>query len=352
MGCSRTAEWERLGALRNKNAWVTEVAAAVAEGPVLLSVLGALLTPAARACVPNGGLQAALAARPEFVVSAEGHGRAVVSAAGVEVDCRDPIGESGSALMTVTGLPYWTGVDDLRTLLDGTAGAEMADISIARTRQGLHAGYATIGVPTKHTEALRAALHGRTVGSRYIEVSVREATVSTESVSRADLENEVRSVLRRAGGSMPLSALGMAPRVRHGVRSGPCETPSRLKDLVLAMPDVEVRGPSGREVVHFRSRGAASDSVACVGLCALPAEVQIVRLRGLPFSASAADVRDLLAAHGLQPENVTIPRQPGGRSSGIALVDFGTPVPALMVEPLHLARLGGRYLELLPANSR
>merc|ERR1719240_1727026 len=175
MGCSRTAEWERLGALRKTDAWVTEVAAAVAEGPVLLSVVGALLTPAARARVPSGGLQAALAARPEFVVSAESHGRAVVAAAGVPVDCGDPIGESGSASLTVSGLPYWAGIEDLRTLLDGTAGAELADISIARTRQGLHAGYATIGVPTQHAEPLRAALHGRTIGSRYIEVSVRES---------------------------------------------------------------------------------------------------------------------------------------------------------------------------------
>jgi len=63
-------------------------------------------------------------------------------------------------------------------------------------------------------------------------------------------------------------------------------------------------------------------------------------------------VRDLLAAHGLEPESVTIPRQTGGRSSGIALVDFGSPVSALMVEPLHLARLGGRDLELLPETGR
>jgi hypothetical protein len=352
MGCSRTAEWERLGALRNTDAWVSEVAAAVAEGPVLLSVLGALLTPAARARVPSGGLQAALAARPEFVVSAEGHGRAVVAAAGTAVDSRDHIVESGSALITVTGLPYWTGIEDLRALLDGTDGAELAEISIARTRQGLHAGYATIGVPTQHADALRAVLHGRTVGSRYIEVSVRESPVSTTAVPRTDLENEVRSVLRRAGGSMPLSAIGMAPRVRHGVRRAPGDTSPRLKDLVLAMPDVEVRGASGREVVHFRSSGAAGASVAGVEACVLPAEVQVVRLRGLPFGASPADVRDLLDSYDLEPESVTIPRQTGGRSSGIALVDFGAPVPALMVEPLHLARLGGRYLELLPAQSR
>jgi hypothetical protein len=158
--------------------------------------------------------------------------------------------------------------------------------------------------------------------------------------------------LRRAGGSMPLSALGMAPRVRDGVRRAPGDTPSRLKDLVLAMPDAEVRGASGREVVHFCPRGGAGASVAGVEPCALPAEVQVVRLRGLPFGASAADVRDLLAAYSLEPESVTIPRQTGGRSSGIALVDFGAPVPALMVEPLHLARLGGRYLELLPAHNR
>merc|ERR1719240_404206 len=108
MGCSRTAEWERLGALRKTDAWVTEVSAAVAEGPVLLSVLGALLTPAARARMPSGGLQAALAARPEFVVSAAGHGQA-----GVAADSCGAVGESTSVLITVTGLPYWTGIEDL-----------------------------------------------------------------------------------------------------------------------------------------------------------------------------------------------------------------------------------------------
>jgi hypothetical protein len=282
-------------------------------------------------------------------VSAAGHGQAVVAAAGAAADSCGAVGESTSVLITVTGLPYWTGIEDLRALLDGAIGADLAEITIARTRQGLHAGYATIGIPTQHAEALRAALHGRIVGSRYIEVSVRESPVSKVSVPPLELENEVRAVLRRAGGSMALSALGMAPRVRLGVRTAPGDTPARLKDFVLGMPDVEVRGSSGREVVRFSSCGAGNESVAGVEACVLPAEVQAVRLRGLPYGASAADVRDLLTAHGLKPESVTIPRQNGGRSSGIALVDFGAPVPALMVEPLHLTRLGGRYLELLPA---
>lgn len=76
----------------------------------------------------------------------------------------------------------------------------------------------------------------------------------------------------------------------------------------------------------------------------------VLKLRGLPFSASKRDVMDFFREFVLNDENVHIVVHNDGRATGEAFVDFGSPIESKSAMSKDKMTLGSRYVELFPSS--
>uniref|UniRef100_A0A914ICG1 RRM domain-containing protein n=1 Tax=Globodera rostochiensis TaxID=31243 RepID=A0A914ICG1_GLORO len=113
---------------------------------------------------------------------------------------------------------------------------------------------------------------------------------------------------------------------------------------------IEVYRASGDE---FVKHAVGTDSQAVrFALRAETAMAMIVRMRGLPFTATEQQVRDFFSSDGQpsglldQPGAVLFVHRPDGRPSGDAFVLFGDEQSGRRALAKHRQRMGGRYIEL------
>ncbi|KAH7351628.1 hypothetical protein KP509_19G006800 [Ceratopteris richardii] len=77
----------------------------------------------------------------------------------------------------------------------------------------------------------------------------------------------------------------------------------------------------------------------------------VLRLRGLPFSASKRDVIEFFKDFNLKEENIQFVVHSDGRASGEAYVQFDGPTQSKQAMSRDKMMLGSRYIELFPSSS-
>ncbi|GFZ09456.1 RNA-binding (RRM/RBD/RNP motifs) family protein [Actinidia rufa] len=76
---------------------------------------------------------------------------------------------------------------------------------------------------------------------------------------------------------------------------------------------------------------------------------EVLKLRGLPFSATKSDIVEFFGAFNLTDEKVHIARRPDGKATGEAYVEFASAEEAKKAMVKDKMTIGSRYVELFPS---
>ncbi|XP_057469042.1 uncharacterized protein LOC130758216 isoform X1 [Actinidia eriantha] len=76
---------------------------------------------------------------------------------------------------------------------------------------------------------------------------------------------------------------------------------------------------------------------------------EVLKLRGLPFSATKSDIVEFFGAFNLTDEMVHIARRPDGKATGEAYVEFASAEEAKKAMVKDKMTIGSRYVELFPS---
>eukprot|EP00898_Chlorokybus_atmophyticus_P005946 jgi/Chlat1/6352/Chrsp44S05910 len=126
---------------------------------------------------------------------------------------------------------------------------------------------------------------------------------------------------------------------------------------------VEVFRSSHGDMQHAAKRGGYSprpgaavstSSSTAAGYVAAghpdPAYEGVVRMRGLPYSATLADVYNFFSGLEIVPDGIYLLTTPDGRFSGEAYVEFSSEDHAHASVSRHMQRIGSRYIEVFRSN--
>lgn len=211
-------------------------------------------------------------------------------------------------VVRLRGLPFNCCDNDV---FDFFAGLDVVDVLFVR-KNGRFSGeaYVVFGAPMQVDYALQKNRHN--MGRRYIEVFRCKKQDYYHAVAA-----EVADA-RCADSPPPLSTASFNNSLTAGT------TNAKLAAVSAARSD-----PSSKD--HLDHTG-------------------VLKLRGLPFSASKRDVMDFFGEFELNDENVHIVVHNDGRATGEAFVDFGSPEDAKSAMNKDKMTLGSRYVELFPSS--
>jgi heterogeneous nuclear ribonucleoprotein F/H len=82
----------------------------------------------------------------------------------------------------------------------------------------------------------------------------------------------------------------------------------------------------------------------------LPTVTGVLRMRGLPFSATKADVIAFFQGLSIIEDSVQLVVRPDGRLTGEAFVAFPSPADADCAMARNGNNMGSRYVELFPSS--
>lgn len=77
---------------------------------------------------------------------------------------------------------------------------------------------------------------------------------------------------------------------------------------------------------------------------------EVLKLRGLPYSATETDIVDFFRDYDVKEENVRIARRPDGKVTGEAYVEFASADVAKKAMSKDKMTIGSRYVELFPSS--
>jgi hypothetical protein len=139
--------------------------------------------------------------------------------------------------------------------------------------------------------------------------------------------------------------------LRHGQQQQPLP-PQQPPPPAAAAAALQPIPPTGKSL-HGRSSSSTSSSSgsgnnASSSAAAAAGSAQIIRLRGLPFSATEADVQVFLAPIELPDglSSVHLARHPDLRPTGEAYVALRTESELLAALKKHKSSMGKRYIEV------
>ncbi|XP_075903262.1 G-rich sequence factor 1 isoform X2 [Nelusetta ayraudi] len=107
-------------------------------------------------------------------------------------------------------------------------------------------------------------------------------------------------------------------------------------------------GPRYVEVFEVTNRDAEAILKKAIPT---PADDGVVRLRGLPFSSTEADIIEFFSGLDIVENGVTIITDRQGRNSGDAFVQFSSPEAATKALQRDRDVMGHRYIEVFPSRS-
>jgi len=241
----------------------------------------------------------------------------------------------GGCVLRLRGVPFQCDVNEVAAFL-ADYNVPPSQISLGRDANGRMAGEAYAVFPS--AELAERALDERQkkeIQGRYIELF------------RSSTEEKAQSSI------VPEHALGGVDEKEH---------------LVLQVKAIQRSGESGRDVwerycetMRTGNRDpqrhtaqslrdflqAYKNGEAPEALAARLGGSRVVRLRGVPFQATAADVAQFLAAYKVDESQVTLVRGPDGKMTGDCFVIFATEAFATSaMNDMQKQEIGGRYIEL------
>lgn len=217
------------------------------------------------------------------------------------------------------------------------------------------------------------------LGRRYIEVfrsSVEDvARALDEASSRGQADGDYRGVVRMRGlpwsanegdirtffEGLPIQKDGIHITLnRDGRPSGEAyvvfETEADAKDALKKDKDkigerwIDIFEATKGEVYSMTGGGRQGDQSGVSFDTTDSAYTGVVRMRGLPFEATKAQIRTFFADINVKDSNIFIVTRPDGKASGEAFVLFATEAEAERALAKDKEKLGDRWIDLFPTN--
>ena len=180
------------------------------------------------------------------------------------------------------------------------------------------------------TEALK--LNRRNIGHRYIELF---------SATEADLDAALRTTAQHGGSATAAAAAtSAATAVVAAKTSSSAGVASAAEDrgTTAALNSTTTTNTTNGGARNEGSGGSSgSGDVRYQG---------VLRLRGLPYTATSADVEEFFRGYDIVGESTVFTTTSDGRPTGEAYVEFMSEEQAMSAMSRHGERIGSRYIEL------
>jgi RNA recognition motif-containing protein len=277
-------------------------------------------------------------------------------------DRKDP--NDGSYMVRLRGLPWEATEEDVKEFFK-KAEVTAEDIFIG-SQKGRATGEAFAKFSSEEGRASALALSGQHIGSRYIEMfagTLKEREAAQFKAGRpvplTEAEQAMKFIrlrglpfsakeqdVRTFFGELPIgvvhliSDLGWATGEAF-VELSTAETAEealKLHKKTLGARYIEVFSSSRAEMDSRRQRSPNA------GAAPVNPGAFVVRLRGFPFSATEAQIREFL--HGIQAGSVHMTTDFDGRPSGEAFVELSSEEAVAAALKLDKAMMGPRYVEI------
>lgn len=290
-----------------------------------------------------------------------------------------------SACLRIRGLPFSASESDVRSFFENFNLEEVYLLSDF-TGKSKGEGFVRLSSAEEASQA-QFALNRKNLGRRYVEIFPADAADMESSVVAERRVQLDTPFIRIRGFSFPKEATPDAARAyvtsflaqppanlsippsqvqlvcfEGGICSG--EAIVRLPSPSLAPSALKLhRSPLPRMRGHHRSPSTpprladvfqitdSEQEVLVAEMAKIPAKRppshNLLRLRGLPFSTTEADVGNFLAGFSIKEGGIHLVATSEGRLTGDALVEFGTAADSSAALLRHGTRLGHRFIEVL-----
>ena len=176
------------------------------------------------------------------------------------------------------------------------------------------------------SEALK--LNRRNIGHRYIELF---------SATEADLDAALRTTAQHGGSATAAAAATSAATAVVAAKTSSATVASAADGRGAAPLNSTTTNTSG---------GARNEGSGSSGSGGDARYQGVLRLRGLPYTATPADVEEFFRGYDIVGENTVFTTTSDGRPTGEAYVEFRSEEQAMSAMSRHGERIGSRYIEL------
>lgn len=239
---------------------------------------------------------------------------------------------SNDGVVRLRGLPYGCTKQEVAQFFDGLQIIPYG-ITITMDQMGKCTGDAYVEFSTPEDAEKAQSKHKEKIGHRYIEIFKS----SKSDIKYVIGESQQPPMMNRRPGPYDRPSGGDRPRGRGGMMMGP----SGFNNMNSSYSSGPMRGKGMRGGRGGGGGGMGSGNSNDVMNSTTG---HSIHMRGLPFEASANDVRDFFKPH--VPADIRILYEPSGRAKGECDVDFHNHGEAESAMGKDKQNMGHRYIEL------
>eukprot|EP00276_Gloeochaete_wittrockiana_P004971 CAMPEP_0184647442 /NCGR_PEP_ID=MMETSP0308-20130426/4378_1 /TAXON_ID=38269 /ORGANISM="Gloeochaete witrockiana, Strain SAG 46.84" /LENGTH=557 /DNA_ID=CAMNT_0027078411 /DNA_START=122 /DNA_END=1795 /DNA_ORIENTATION=- len=273
---------------------------------------------------------------------AQRNGMGLAGRAGLGSEAVPPGGVySENTCVRVRGLPYSASPQEIADFFT-TVGATAITVHIMTNSQQRPTGEAYVEFFTPDEAQRAMSRHRQTLGHRYIEVfrATRTEMATQMAMARYTMPMDPTLLSLVQGPGMNAAALQQLDAVLGQM------VPQQMPYGVSPQQQYQLQMQQQQALVGIPGVGPGAwpgvgrgGQVAAVGTT--------VRMRGLPYKASIADILDFFRGYAILPDTVRLGFDPDGRASGDAWLSFVTPEEAQRgVREKNRNTMHSRYVEL------
>ena len=251
-------------------------------------------------------------------------------------------------VVRMRGLPFAAQPDTIRTFFEAL-GPKIINITMVAGADGRFTGDAFIDFATQDAQREAITYDRRSIGPRYVEIFESSAQ---------ERDGLIMSARRHARGGRGGPAAGGA----YGMRGGGGGYGGMMAPVGAAAGGAGFMGNSGGAYPpmgvggyggsFMPGRGRGGGGYGAMPLPATPGiGPGVVRVRGLPFHASEADVAEFLQGVNIRPQGVHMVFNANERPTGEAFVEVVAERDVDAALRLHRGMMGNRYVEVYRSNN-
>mmetsp|Transcript_2523 Transcript_2523/g.3714 ORF Transcript_2523/g.3714 Transcript_2523/m.3714 type:complete len:314 (-) Transcript_2523:282-1223(-) len=234
-------------------------------------------------------------------------------------------------VVRVRGMPFEASVEDILNFFHG---ALILDVVMITRCDGRTTGEALVLFTNPMDLNLAISRDKQHMGHRYIEVFQAKRmdyyiAVTSQMSQHSDHRLNVPNVSGYRNG---FSQVNMGSAIHYHNNNGS----STMNSLPQSLMPMHMAHQSGSPGNHKIEQHCSSHS-------------SVIRLRGLPFTATKTDILNFFQGLDVLEESVKFVMRPDGRVSGEAFVTLSTPSEAEAAMLRHRNLIGNRYIELFPS---
>jgi len=240
-------------------------------------------------------------------------------------------GDAALPVVRCKGLPFSATVDSVMDFFDPLDIVE-GGVHMKANAQGLPCGECYVVFSTEEDCIAAAKRNRQVMGHRY--VNVERVTASEFAAAFPHL----------GPGGQPQAAETSAPPYTSAAANVPAPEPAPAPAPTVATAPAAAGkagagGGGGKNAVNG-GQGASNGTEGGAG------GAIVIKMRGLPYSATEQEITSFFSGLRISPGGVSIGRDASGRASGEAHVEFTTEGDVQAAMLLNRQRIGSRYIEL------